>query len=392
MPRKMKCVGRVEYSAPPPSLKGADFVPHLAESACRRTARLLLATALFLVALASPAVVNAAEVVEPVELHGRTMGTTYNIRYWTLDKNAPSPPLVQRSIDDLLTTFDKQMSTWRPDSELSRFNAAPANTWFDVSPDVAIVTARALELYKLTGGALDVTVSPLSRLWGFGPKADKRHAAHSAPTDAEIVAALAHVGSDRLHVRLEPPALRKDIPELEVDLACIASGYAVDLIAELLRENDIGNAFIELGGEVHARGTRADGKPWRVGVQSPSAPGSTITRTIPLANQGLATSGDFHNTHAIGGVAYTHIIDPRTGRPLRYRGRSVTVVAETGFAADGVATALCIMGSDAGYDWCKAHGVAALFLESQPGKADRTTTTPAFETLAATHAHGTTAE
>jgi thiamine biosynthesis lipoprotein len=390
----MLCVGRVEYSAPPPTLKGADFVPYLAAYSHRRKVRLRVAAVALLVAFVNASMVLAADVIEPIDLHGRTMGTTYNIRYWTLAKNAPSPSDVQRSIDALLAGLDQQMSTWRPDSELSRFNAAPANEWFAVSPDVAIVTARALELHKLTEGALDVTIGPLSTLWGFGPKADKRPVQRSTPTDVEIATALAHVGSEHLQVRLEPPALRKDIPELEVDLACLASGYAVDLVADSLRDVGIDNAFVELGGEVRATGTRSDGKPWRVGVQRPAASTAAIARTIPLTNQGLATSGDFHNFHVVDGETYTHIIDARTGRPLRYRGVSITIVADSGFAADGVATALCIMGADVGYDWCVKHEVAALFLESQPGDdAERVRSTPAFDKLTTpTGPQGTTAE
>jgi thiamine biosynthesis lipoprotein len=391
----MERTGRVEYSAPPPTIKGADFLPHLSETPWGRTicGRIAVAVATVLITAASPTGAEGAGTVEPVVLHGKTMGTTYNIRYWTLH-NGPSPSNVQRSIDALLADFDKQMSTWRPDSELSRFNAAPANEWFEVSPDVAIVTARALELGKLTDGALDVTVSPLLTLWGFGPKADKQKVDRATPTDAEIAAALAQVGSQHLEVRLEPPALRKDIAELEVDLACLASGYAVDLIADSLREMVIDNALVELGGEVRAVGMRADGKPWRVGVRSPNATKPAIARAIPLTNHGLATSGDFHNFHAIDGVTYTHIIDPRTGHPLRYRGVSITVVAKTGFAADGVATALCIMGADAGYEWCVKHEVAALFLESQAGStAERARATPAFDKLmTATDPQGTTAE
>jgi thiamine biosynthesis lipoprotein len=392
----MLCVGRVEYSAPPPTIKGAEFVPHLADIPRRRIIRDGIAAAIAAVLLAAVVTAGAegAEPVEPVTLHGRTMGTTYNIRYWTLDKDAPAPSELQCSIDALLAAFDKQMSTWRPDSELSRFNAAPANEWFAVSPDVAIVTARALELHKVTEGALDVTISPLSTLWGFGPKADKRQTRRSTPTDAEIATALSHVGSQHLQVRLDPPALRKDIPELEVDLACLASGYAVDLIADSLREVGIDNAFVELGGEVRATGTRSDGKPWRIGVQRPAASTAAVARTISLTNQGLATSGDFHNFHVVDGDTYTHIIDPRTGRPLRYRGVSITIIANTGFAADGVATALCIMGPDTAYDWCVKHEVAALILESQPGDdVEQVRTAPAFDKLTTpTGSHGTTAE
>jgi thiamine biosynthesis lipoprotein len=263
------------------------------------------------------------------------MGTTYNVKFWDDGSDElPSAPEIQRSIDALLARFDEQMSTWRDDSELSRFNAVGAGEWFRVSPDTARVVARALELHEITDGASDVTVGPLLRLWGFGARADK-------------------IG--------EPSALMKDVDGLEVDLSSIAPGYAVDLIVAQLAATDIPNAMVELGGEVRAVGLRPDGKPWQIGVQGLPPDEEAIAATLPLADLALATSGDFQNFHTVGGEKLAHILNPRTGRPLPYRGASVTVVAPTCFEADGLATALFVMGMDAGYEWCVDHKTAALF-------------------------------
>jgi FAD:protein FMN transferase len=313
---------------------------------------------------------------EPIVLHGRTMGSTYNVKYWHTG-DGPSGPEVQRAIDSLLDRIEQQMSTWRPDSELSQFNGAPAGEWFAVSPDVAAVVARAMELHRITDGASDVTVGPVLALWGFGPKAARRDGLAAAPDDAALAAVMRRIGADKLAVRANPPALRKAVDGLEVDLSSIAPGYAVDLIIDELADSGVTNAMVELGGEVRAVGPRPDGKPWRIGVQAP--PPGDVAAVVPLASLALATSGDFHNTHTIDGVAYTHILDPRTGRPLAYRGASVTIVAPTCFEADGLATAVFVMRPEAGFTWCVDHGVAALFVEvARDRAAPSVRTTPRY--------------
>jgi thiamine biosynthesis lipoprotein len=325
----------------------------------------------------------ACPAAEPVVLHGRTMGTTYNVRYWTDAANPPASPDSQRAIDALLERVDEQMSTWRVDSELSRFNVAPAGEWFAVSRDLAVVVERAVELHRITEGASDVTVGPVLRLWGFGSGSKRTGAAELAPPSAEQLAdARRLVGAAHLEVRLDPPGLRKDLAGVEVDLSSIAPGYAIDLIVDELAAAGIANAMVELGGEVRGIGVRPDGKAWRIGVEGVPPHEKTIASVVSLANLALATSGDFHNTRMIDGVRYTHLIDPRTGRPAPFRGASVTVVAETCFAADGVPTAVFVMGADAGYTWCVEHDVAALFQEAgADGEPPTLRATPRFEEL-----------
>jgi thiamine biosynthesis lipoprotein len=307
------------------------------------------------------------------------MGTTYNVKFWCAD-STPSPPDVQRAIDALLARLDAQVSTWRSDSELSRFNANLGAEWFSVSRETATIVARGVELHRQTGGASDVTVTPLSRLWGFGPgKASRRIA---APSDAALGLALEHVGADRLDVRLDPPALRKEIPPLEVDASSIAAGFAIDRIIDLLAERGVTNAMVELGGEVRAVGRRPGGTPWKIGVQALPPDEHSIAQVVPLADLALATSGDFHNFRLVDGERYAHIIDPRTGRPVPYRGAAVTVVAKTCFEADGLPTALFVMGPDAGYKWCLEHNVAAMFQEPGPDGAPTIRRTPRFVEIA----------
>jgi thiamine biosynthesis lipoprotein len=339
-------------------------------------------------AAAALALAIPCHATDALVLHGRAQGTTYNIRYWTDAADAPAPPAMQRSVDAVLADIDEQMSTWRADSELSRFNAAEPGAWFPVSRDLAAVVARAIELHEITGGASDVTVGPVLRVWGFGAGAENASPRTIAPpSDDALAAARRKVGAEHLHVRMQPPELRKDLAGLEVDVSSLAAGYTIDRLVDALAVAGVKNALVELGGEVRGVGVRRDGKPWRVGVEAPPQQRRAVALVVPLANLALATSGDFHHVRTIDDVVYTHILDPRTGRPVRYRGASVTVVAPTCFEADGVATALFVLGPEAGYAWCVKHGVAALFLEpaaSADGSVETTParrTTPRFEEL-----------
>jgi thiamine biosynthesis lipoprotein len=310
----------------------------------------------------------------PIELAGRTMGTTYHLKYWGDGKATPVD--VHRKVEELLARFDKQMSTYREDSEASRFKRAAAKTCFPVSKETAYVVAKAIEYARLTDGALDVTVAPVLRLWNIGPGYRKDRL---APTDVEIAAAMKLVGAERLKVRLDPPALWKDADGVEVELSAIAPGYAVDLVSELLASLGFGNSMVEIGGEVFGRGARPDGSPWRVGVERAGQPDAEFVRIVGLRGLALTTAGDYRNVHGGGSAKYTHIVDPRTGRPLPFRGVSVTVLAESCLEADALDTALLVMGADAGYKWCIEHKVAALFQTGPDGHDVRTT--PRFDDL-----------
>ncbi|HEX6962327.1 MAG TPA: FAD:protein FMN transferase [Lacipirellula sp.] len=325
------------------------------------------------IACARPANAERAPSKDPpqvFQLAGRTMGTTYHLKFWG---NAAATPVdVHNKIESLLEQFDKQMSTYRDDSELSRFNAADGHEWFPVSADTAHVVAKAIEFHKLTGGALDVTVAPLSRLWTFDA-AGKRKGQPAAPSVEQIDQALRLVGVKHLKVRREPPALWKDQAEVEIDLSAIAPGYAVDLVLELLQSLGFANAMVEIGGEVHGIGLRPDGTPWLVGVERAGKPAANFIEIVPLKNLALTTAGDYRNLRTIDGREYTHIIDPRTGHALPHRGVAVTVLAETAMEADALDTALIVMGADDGYKWCVEHNVAALFQIGEAGSKVRRT-------------------
>jgi thiamine biosynthesis lipoprotein len=306
---------------------------------------------------------------EPLVLRGATMGTTYHIKL-------PAPASLDTQqldadIQAVLAEIDHQMSTYRPDSELSRFNAAPAGDWFPVSAAIAAVAAAAQSISEQSGGALDVTVNPLVKLWHFGPSgvstAGARRRPFQPPADELIGAVRKRVGYRNLEVRLDPPALRKNVDRLEVDLSSIASGYAIDRLALLLDGRGLRDYMIELGGEVRAAGRRPDGKPWRVGIEWP-LPGPVEVHSVPLTNAAIATAGDYHKFFEHAGRRYSHIIDPATGRPIENALASVTVVASSCLAADGWDTPLLVLGPQRGYDCAERHGIAALFISRDGGE------------------------
>ncbi len=189
---------------------------------------------------------------EVVELRGPTMGTTYSVKFWRPAGDAKADE-VRSAIEALLERFDREMSTYRSDSELSRFKSAAPSEWFDVSPETATAVAHALEIHRLTGGASDVTIGPVLRLWRFGPGGGRNGSRATSPGAPELQSAMLRVGADRLHVRLDPPALRKDVDGLEVDLSSMAPGYAIDLIVEELANRRVDHCIVELGGEVRAQ-------------------------------------------------------------------------------------------------------------------------------------------
>ena len=272
-------------------------------------------------------------------LTGSTMGTTYTVRL--ADELSPAQQEQwQQRVQQCLDDVNGRMSTYRADSEVSRFNRSNSNDWFPVSPDTAVVVAAALEVAQQTQGAFDITVGPLVNLWSFGP--ERRPA--GIPSDAEIDAARQHVGFQHLKVRLDPPALMKGLPELTVDLSGIAKGFAVDQVCELFEEGGIKGYMVEVGGEIRTKGAKADGQLWRIGVELPVAGQRLVQSVLELKDACLATSGDYRNFFEWEGQLYCHEIDPHTGRPVAHGVAEVSVLhAESAMWADAYATGLMVM-------------------------------------------------
>jgi len=279
--------------------------------------------------------------VEQVHLTGPTMGTTYNVKYIE-QEGIPSAQVLQTEIDRLLEQVNDQMSTYRKDSELSRFNQHQTSEPFEVSSQTATVVKEAMRLNGLTLGALDVTVGPLVNLWGFGPEARP----DVVPTDEELAARKANIGIE--HLSIDGNTLSKDIPNLYVDLSTIAKGWGVDVVADYLQAEGINNYMVEVGGEMRLKGLNREGIAWRIAIEKPTVNERNIQEIIEPGDMAVATSGDYRNYFESDGVRYSHIIDPKTGKPINHKVVSVTVLDKSSMTADGLATGLMVLGEERG--------------------------------------------
>lgn len=276
------------------------------------------------------------------EFRGRTMGTTYMVKVAGAD--SVSDDKLRLSIDLELRQVNDQMSTYLDASEITRFNQSSSTDWFPVSSDFAGVVEFAQTISEKTEGAFDVTVGPLVDAWSFG--ATER--THEVPSSETIKSLRRRVGYQKLSVRLDPPALRKSVPELRIDLSAIAKGHGVDRVLGRLASLGAADVFVEVGGEVRTAGGKPDG-PWRVGIQQPDAASNVVMvahemKADDAAGNAMATSGDYRNIFTVDGKTYSHTIDPRTGAPVTHHLASVTVVAPTCMEADAWATALTVAG------------------------------------------------
>ncbi len=271
---------------------------------------------------------------------GETMGTTYQVKV-VASVFRPVGTL-ERRIGDRLLEINRSMSTYLPDSEISRFNALESGQEMTVSEDFFSVLRVAEKIHRLTAGAWDGTVMPLVDLWGFGPAGF----VGVVPPSDEISRCVADVGLDGIRLKAGRVLEKVRGRQVRLDLASIAKGYGVDALAELLAGLGYEDFLVEIGGEVAAAGRRLDGKPWRVGINRPSkdAGFGEVYRVLALQDQALATSGDYRNFFEIDGRTYSHVIDPRTGYPVANGVVSVSVVADTCVFADGLATAMMVMG------------------------------------------------
>jgi len=302
---------------------------------------------------------------------GQTMGTTFVIK--ALPADSLNRREIEAAVEDVLLDVNVQMSTWIDSSLICQFNRSQQTEWFPVPGGMAHVFAQALWVSELSQGAFDITVAPLVDLWGFGPGS----AAEEFPSEDEILQIKEHVGYQMVRVQDDPPAIRKADPHLTCDLAAIAKGYGVDCVAALLDSFGVASFFVEIGGEVYCRGTGPHHGLWHVGITSPNRDGR-IQRVLRLTDLATATSGDYMNYFEHDGVRYSHTIDPRSGKPIAHRLASVTVVHASCTLADAMATAIDVLGPEAGYGLAVRENLAVLLIErTENGFEERTS--PAFD-------------
>lgn len=290
------------------------------------------------------------------EISGSTMGTGYSIGLVT------NPGFVTEDLDhaiaERLIDLESSLSTYLPDSDLSRFNASNSTDWFMVSADLCAAVAHSVRLSEHTNGAFDITVGRLVELWGFGPGdiGEKMPEAH------QISLLRDSSGFEKLSVDCTRPAIRKTDARVHIDLSAYAKGLAVDEISLLIREYGISSYLVEIGGEISAAGHSESGKSWRIAIESPHDFTRGIQLIVDASDLSIATSGNYRNFYVRDGNRFSHTIDPKTGKPVTHNLASVTVAAADAAYADALATALMVMGLNPGLEFANRHSLAALFL------------------------------
>lgn len=291
-----------------------------------------------------------------VSFGGSTMGSRWSV---LIDDCAVDPELqarLQAAVDEV----DAQMSTWKPDSDLMRLNAAPLDTWVPLPTPLLTVLEAGLAISRQTGGAFEMNIGDAVRAWGFGPDSIDLGAIRLAGSSrrSPAIAALELDPSNR--------RARKSAP-LALDLSGIAKGFGVDRLAETVRDTGCAATLCAIDGEVRATGLRRDGRPWAIAVEMPDEGKGSPHSLLALEDRAVATSGDYRHFVTVRGARLSHTMDPRHGAPLVAAPASVTVLSGACMAADAMATALMVMGESAGLAFARDHAMSVLFLRRLSG-------------------------
>lgn len=315
---------------------------------------------------------NTERAVDTVEFTGGVMGTTYHVKVVAPMADGESAKAGE-AIESALNRVDGKMSTYKPDSELSQLNAAPAGAAVLLTDETFKVIGMAQDINRESGGAFDITVGPLVNAWGFGPLLEEM------PSDEAVTALLALTGPDK--IALDPAAhtVTKAADGVYCDLSAIAKGYAVDQVAEALDALGYQDFMVEVGGEVRTAGKNAAGVPWNIAVEKPAGNERSIQEVVGLSGVSMATSGDYRNFYMAGGKRVSHTIDPHTGRPVDHQLASASVIHPECALADAYATTLMVLGPEKGMDFAEARGLAVLLIVHGDGESDFSIRqTPAF--------------
>lgn len=296
----------------------------------------------------------------PTEIDGAIMGTYYRVLAY-----GQSTPATADGIHAVLNDIDTRMSTWRPDSELSLFNASLTTDWHPLSSPTVEVIAHAQRTSEQTAGAFDASVGPLVDIWGFG--AGTNQAIGDRPGADTVEAARARIGYRSLDVDRRAHRVRKKRPDLQLDLSGIAKGYAVDRVCQWLDDKGFAAYLVDIGGELRARGRKPDSRTWTVGIERPIRGPREPQMLVALNNQAIATSGNYRQFYEWDDRRYSHTMDPRTGEPVEHELLSATVLADTTMQADAWSTSLMVLGPEAGLAFAEEYSIAAIFM-TQEGK------------------------
>jgi len=278
-------------------------------------------------------------------IEGNTMGTTYSIKFVT-SSNEIDVDLIEEGIDSILWQVNKQMSTWDPESEISKFNSWKSEKPYSVSEPLINVIGHSMDISRKTNGLFDITVYELMRLWGFGPNPK-----YEMPKNDEIKSVLNKTGYEK--ITINNGTLIKSQKDIKLDLNAIGKGYGVDFVFDYVVGKGLDDVFVEIGGEVRCSGKNRKNRNWTIGIEDPLVNGTDnngLCAILHLDGGAVATSGNYRNIVDLDGEVLGHTISPETGFPIQNDVLSVTVLSESCMIADAWATALMVMNYKTGYE------------------------------------------
>jgi thiamine biosynthesis lipoprotein len=302
---------------------------------------------------------NGCEPAKTVQkFEGYTQGTTYHMSFWS-SKNTIDAIALQKQVNEELQRIDTQLSNYRDDSVIEKFNAQNSTEPQLLSEEIITLIQAAKVASEATQGCYDLTIKPLFDLWGF------KGESLTQPSPSNLKTVLSKVGFNQIDI-IDSTHLRKKNPTLKIDLSSVGQGYSVSQIASIFKAQGIDNYLVEIGGELQTVGKKPDNSPWRVALEKPLSTQRsmhkiiTMNRTEPMS---VTTSGTYHHFFDKDGKRYSHILDAKTGTPITHNTVSVSVFDENATQAEVWDTALLCLGREAGMDVANKMGLAALFIE-----------------------------
>ncbi|MGM0418371.1 MAG: FAD:protein FMN transferase [Thermodesulfobacteriota bacterium] len=277
------------------------------------------------------------------------MGTTYTVKIVHSNSDYDQP-LVKSGIDEILKKINSSMSVYDKNSEISVFNRMDKNKSLKISADFMNVLAAGKRIHEITKGAWDASAGPLVNLWGFGSEKNRI----KVPSEEEVKKRLKLTGFDKVILKPDKNEISKTKKDLFLDLGSIAKGYGVDKVSKYLLEKGFDNYMVEIGGEVYVSGKNLNNEKWKIGINSPkkNAKRYDFAEIIEITGKAVATSGTYRNFKKTEKGDYSHIIDPKSGYPVKNSVVSATVVSENCTFADGLATGILVMGTQKALKLC----------------------------------------
>ncbi|HTF95357.1 MAG TPA: FAD:protein FMN transferase [Cellvibrio sp.] len=313
------------------------------------------------VALSLMLLTSCSKAPELTKISGPAQGTTYNLTFELPANTNVAVADIQKAVTDEFSRIDKALSNYRDDSAIEEFNAQKTTEVLSVDAELVALIEEARKIYRASNGCYDLTIKPLFDLWGF--KKDQ----FSPPTEEALTQTLVSVGMDKLET-IDATHLRKQIPELRVDISSIGQGYSVGRIVKVLEQFGVQNYLVEIGGELQTKGKKPNGDAWRIAVEKP-LPNERKLHKIASFDSGvpmaLMTSGTYRHFFDSNGKRYSHILDARNGKPVEHNTVSVTLFHENPTIADAWSTALLCLGSNEGLKAANANNLAVLFIDQQ---------------------------